>query len=336
MNTDPLGHKLLQERIEESIELAAEMLDYVLFNKTAAVGERFIVTGIGSSEAHGRYFEELVNRYTPAIARFVPLGNFFSEKNLGDKKNTLVLFSQGLSPNAQIALIREKEFKHSIIFTSKKLGESKRRTVINIPIENEDGLLLRVIGPLLGYISIIQFININWPKSIPQVNPKVLITALSNSDKLRVNKLTLEAFKRGVVLLTEGQLCEYGKNLAYKLQEGAFIPMPPILDYLAFSHGTFQELIVNPKLVITLRTKNKADQYLHNKAKMLFKESNALPLEISSELPAPWNVLEFEMTLNYFILKVIKKLKINQKEWPGKTKDASLYNINKPLEKLYS
>ena len=328
---DPLGHKLLEERIQACGSVIAGMLETPSSSRMPEIFKEYIVTGIGSSQAHARYFEDLINRYTSARARYVPFSAFLKDNLSFDKDSTLVVFSQGLSPNAYIALRREDEFKHTVIFTAKEVIPSKKQTVVKIPVKDEYQLLVRVIGPMVGYLSVIQFINENWPNSIPEVSKEELLLAINKADQkvrnMAISDNDLEGLKQGPIILTHEPINEYGQNLAFKLLEGPFLPMPGVVEYLDFSHGPFQQLVSSPRGVILLRSKSKTDEYLYAKLKSLLERSRAPVWEVYSSLPSPWSILEFEAVLNHFMLKVIKEFKVNQRDWPGKGEDGSLYCI---------
>ena len=116
-------------------------------------------------------------------------------------------------------------------------------------------MLLRVVGPLAGYLAAIQFVDQNWKKSIHPCNNSDLIAAIRSARKNVPENLldSLKTTQKGSILIMSAPLCEYAQNLAYKFLEGLFARTPTIIDYLSFSHGTFQQLITDPMPIIIFR-----------------------------------------------------------------------------------
>lgn len=336
---DPLGHHLFEQRLSLCPALIKQMLEHPVNVIPSTLSKNFVVTGIGSSEAHARFFAYLINRYTSSTATFSPIINFYENNFPKNHDTTLVVFSQALSPNAQLAINNRPDFDHLILFTGQidKNNEifqnlsQEKQTIIQFPVPDEKQLLIRILGPLCGYLSIIQFINHNWHNCIPECNKKDLLTAINKiPSSINYDSFFTNA-PQGLILLMGSPLCEYSQNLAYKFLEGLFISMPSIIDYLSFAHGTLQQLINKPKLIIHFKQNSLPDTTLSLKADNIIQQTSSTILNIPSHLPTPWNIFEYELTLNYLILAGMKKWNINQINWPGKTLDLDLYQINRNI-----
>lgn len=330
------GIHLFEERLSLCPVIIKKMLDNPVNIKLPILPENLIVTGIGSSKAHARFFVDLINRYTPSHASFLPLINFYKDNFANNKNTTLVVFSQALSPNAQLAMSKRNTFQHLILFTGcidssneliQKLNQEKQ-TIIHYPVPEEKKLLIRILGPLCCYLSVIQFINHNWHNPIPECNHNVLLSAIN---KKAINPdFFLTHAKQGIIFLMGSPTSEYSQNLAYKFLEGLFLTTPTITDYLSLVHGTFQQLINNPKLILNFQHAS-GDKTLSLKANTIIEQTTSKILEISSDLPPPWDIFEYEMILNHLVLAGLKKWKIDQITWPGKGLDIEIYKISKPL-----
>lgn len=344
---DILGHCLLEDRISKCPEIIQNMMETPIRAKMTERPEHFTVTGIGSSEAHGRFFTDLINRYTTSSATFLNLSNFYTvlPQTAKSKESVLVIFSQGISPNSLLAINQRSSFRNIVLFTSTTTVGSKTthaelvktlktqgHTVIQYPLENEYALLVRVIGPLTGYLAVIQFINRNWNKSIHPCSSSDIVLAIKEAHKnIPINAIdALEDMKRGSLMLMTAPLCEYAQNLAYKFLEGLFVPMPTIIDYLSFGHGVFQQLVTEPRPIIIFKENTVESQLLYNRAKPMIEVTQSKTIEFTSNLPPPWNIFEYEAILNCLILHGIKKWSIDQIVWPGKNLDQGLYNIKDP------
>ncbi len=65
---------------------------------------RVVTTGIGSSSAHARFFSWLLQKYCGLAASDVSSGVFLAAPGEEAREQALVVFSQGLSPNARLPL----------------------------------------------------------------------------------------------------------------------------------------------------------------------------------------------------------------------------------------
>ncbi|HRE81277.1 MAG TPA: creatininase, partial [Opitutaceae bacterium] len=119
-STDRLGHLLLAERLEHIPAVIEAMIGRgpAPLKPATLQAARFVVTGTGSSEAHARYLTMLLNLYTELAATYVPLSGFTIAQRDAFLGKTLIVFSQGVSPNAQIALNRRSDFSHTVLFTA--------------------------------------------------------------------------------------------------------------------------------------------------------------------------------------------------------------------------
>lgn len=331
------GERLFEERVTGCGVLLKAMFAEPYAEPILELSKDFIVTGVGSSEAHGRFMVYLINEYTRGHAVFYPLSKFFFPVKKECKTSTLVVFSQGLSPNARLALEQRERFGHTVLFTGAD-GEAldkDRQTVICFPPEEESELLIRVMGPVCGYLRVMQFVEVQWPGVLPACSGGLFFSAVEGSEgRSEPPEGFIEALERGLVIIGMPPLGEYWQNIGYKFLEGLFIKMPYFVDLLSFAHGAFQELIANPCSVIVLKgdagIEDEAFEYLEP----MLGELEGPVWEIRTRLPDPWCIIDYEMVLNYFLIKGMKALKINQRDWPGKGKDDSLYTIKEPLLKF--
>ena len=167
--TDALGHGLLRRRVASAWPMARSLLHAGPLAPWRPLQGGVVATGVGSSEAHARYLAGLLRRFAGVPAWFEPLSAFldpcFPARHGRD--HTLVVFSQGLGPNAQIALERRGEFGSVVLATSateegqRNSGRDGRAEWIArlrgegarvewFPVEDEYTILVRVIGPLCG------------------------------------------------------------------------------------------------------------------------------------------------------------------------------------------
>ena len=179
------GHRMLEERLAAAPALVRATLDAPapLVPWHPARVRRVVATGVGASAAHARLLVALLEDAGLA-ARFLPLTSFAAAPAADASRDALVVFSQGLSPNARLALAHAGRFAGALVVTAvpdasadvasvldARDGASadvapsgtlrERQRVLDelaargdgayrIPAAEEYGTLLRVCGPQVG------------------------------------------------------------------------------------------------------------------------------------------------------------------------------------------
>lgn len=341
MTTDLLGHQLLARRIAE-IPKTAHDFSGLNHPQVIDLSQPVLITGIGSSASHGRYLAQLINSRRAGAAEFRPLSSFLSDSDSSSAENSgrqLVLISQGLSPNARLALSRRQNFASCAVLTSVTEASAARApeleklrlellnervTLFNFPLENEYQLLLRVVGPFLGYLAVEAAAGASH-------NAGVDFGALATRAELTAKRVFTELWENVAApqpfqLLASYPLCEVGENLAFKVMEGLFLSAPPIWDVLHFAHGPLQQLAAVPQPVIYCKQAAE-DPRLVSSVRQALKDLKLKLIEIDCAVSGPGAMLELEQIFNYLVLQGMQRFSINQRDWPGKGLDSSLYEI---------
>jgi creatinine amidohydrolase len=346
---DPLGHALLAARLAAvPNELAAMLRRGPAPLGLASLGaRRFIVTGTGSSEAHARYLTMLLNLHTDRAAAYLPLSGFTLADRASFAGATLVVFSQGVSPNAQIALRRRHEFSHCILFTASTpaaacaAGKPERAALLQsicdeggeliaFPLADEYTTLIRFVGPMAGYLAALQFAatldgsRLHLPTAA-EILP--LLDSPPPPDLLVAMKRLPSAFSAGFNLVTAAPISDYAQNLACKFMEGVYWPCPPISDFLQFAHGPFQEMNAHPKPVVILQGGSAIESELVNRSVRMLREVGLDAFVIRVEGDPLHAIFGFEAALNALVFAVMRHLRVDQINWPGKGRDDLLYGF---------
>lgn len=335
--TASLGHTLFETRLQEIPEFLKGMLDDAREPIPCASDQAFLITGLGSSEAHARYLTHLINQYTPASAHFRSITDFHLTPFKSPRREILIVFSQGISANSQIALRQLHLFNGSILFTSsteKGLARSKKADraeflkkvshVIHFPLEEEFEILIRAIGPMAGYLACIQFINRQWPTKLPTL-PKTFWEEIFTPPALPD---AIDSYREGCLFISNSELASYGQNLQYKFVEGLFTPTPTLCDYLSFSHGPFQQLAQSPRPVVLLKSQGPQEDALAARCQEMLQSISITPWIIDSPHRTPLSIFSHEVALNAFLLQAMQAWKIDQLNWPGKGLDGPLYSLS--------
>lgn len=347
--TDRLGHELLAERLARIPGIIGEMIARgpVPLKPASLSATRFVVTGTGSSEAHARYLSMLLNLYCDRAATYVPLSGFTTAHRQAFEGKTLVVFSQGVSPNAQIAINRRSDFSHTILFSAttpeaaRQAGKKERADLlqglldeggelVEFPLAEEYTTLIRFVGPLAGYLAALQFVaqfpGCRYPMPVrEQILP--LLDATPPAD-LQTAMLSLpSAFSQGFNLVTAAPISDFAQNLACKFMEGLYWPCPPISDFLQFAHGPFQQMNAHPKPVVILQGNEPMETEMVQRSVDMLRDVGLGAYVVRVDAPPLFSIFGFEAALNRLIFPVMQRLQVNQVQWPGKGRDDLLYGF---------
>ena len=350
LESDPLGHGILADRLESIAGywrgMVANRAEFAA--RSSKPGESFVVTGIGSSEAHGRFLAWLLNRHPKSPAEFVPLAAFDDggmEGAPAGEGRTLVLFSQGLSRNVRLVLDQRHRFARMVLFTAATVegllrdGRADRAEwlrelqaegseVIRFPMENEYEILIRVVGPACGFLAARLWVgSLNGELRDADSTVRVVdaIAATDGSALTRFLTDNATAGASGFRILVPPALAQFGQNLICKCVEGVFWSPPVILDYLSFAHGPFQQLAARPAPVVLLRSEHAGQGILADRALEMCRTLNLPTAVITLNAPAGWEVLEAEVQFNQALLALVRHLCVDQRNWPGRGADGPLY-----------
>ncbi|MBU6280618.1 creatininase family protein [bacterium] len=166
-----------------------------------------VATGAGSSSAHARFLASVLGE-RGVSARVLPLTSFLDDRRpIASPDEVVVVFSQGLSPNARIALRERAEGGRCWLVTAtddrdvgapgsgSSAGEDAAATtssssverraalrelrergvaVVRTPGADEFGTLMRVVGPLVGYAAALAIADAFAPGSdFPGATPSI-------------------------------------------------------------------------------------------------------------------------------------------------------------------
>jgi len=349
--SDSRGHQLLAARLEQLPATIRRMADEppLQLDGKSHRARRFVVTGTGSSEAHARFLLHLLNRHTARAAEFRPLSAFCPTNGESASESCLVVISQGLSPNAQVAIRQRHQFAHAIVFTSSTPAGARAAgkedlarlleqlqdegvAIITSPLEEEYSTLLRFVGPMAVYLRIWQFVAALEPRALPRLPAGDLNRWLGRTapggmvDAFLANP---ESFARGFYFLAASPLCEFGQNLSYKFLEGLFWSAPVVWDFLQFAHGPFQEVTLQPRPVVILEAADEAAANLARRAQRMLAAAAVPCLTLTASLSGPQAIFEFEAMVNDLVMRLIERLAIDQRNWPSKGKDDPLYGFHR-------
>ena len=346
---DPLGHALLAKRLAQIPGMLGGMLarGAAPLKPATLAATHFIITGTGSSEAHARYLTMLLNLHTRRAAAYLPLSGFTAQYKPSFAGKTLIVFSQGVSPNAQIALRRRSEFSNTVLFTATTpataltAGKPDRAALlqaildegselVEFPLAEEYTTLIRFVGPMAGYLACLQFtaqLSCCRFKRPPAPDILRLLDTQPPADLLEAMQRTPERFASGFSIVTAAPISEFAQNLACKFMEGVFWPCPSVSDFLQFAHGPFQQTTAHPHPVVILQGDAPVEADLVGRSLTMLREVGLEAYVIHVNAPPLISIFGFETALNRLVFALINRFGTDQINWPGKGRDDQLYGF---------
>ncbi len=314
---------------------------------------RIVATGIGSSEAHARFLVSLLATELGLAARFRHAGEFLGAPPDDAESSALVVFSQGLSPNARFALAAPERWAAVVLCSSVRAEhcDAERRACLERVLaagghliafgesdtQQEYGTLVRVVGPLLGLAVALRLARAlarargaaepaSWVPALPELE-----AALARAPDLMVDALAhaaSDAASRPLMFLASGDYAERIANLPLKCLEGLLRPRPPLIDPIAFAHGSLQQVWDSELCLIALERPGATGEaeLLERIAKLLDPRRHAL-LRLRASLPSPCAAFEHELMLNRLLILRCEAEAIDPSSWPGRGADAPLYSL---------
>ncbi len=337
------GFELLAARIDAvADELARTLAPGAPGGGRMAALGAMVTTGAGGSEGPARMFAAAwQNR--GKCAEFAPLSSFANEADLAalTPDRGLVVVSQGLCPNALIALAAIERFTRTFVVTAlapdlsaaenspaRLLAEAAERgaTVISHGPVEERGLLVRVIGPAAAALALLALASETSPP--PDLPARYRFALAAAADRIAALGAVLPtsstpAAEQRVALLTAGNYSPFAHGLRWKLFEATGIADPPVWDVLQFAHGPFQQLYSRPMLLCALE--RPGDAPLFDRLAQLLVLGRHTLLRLPSALPPPWCWFEHDAAINALTLALLRARPIDLTRWPGQGADAAIY-----------
>jgi creatinine amidohydrolase len=220
------------------------------------------------------------------------------------------IVSQGMSPNARLALGRARG--RTMLVTASDIAHE---VVLRHGPRSENGMLVRVVGPVLATLAAMRFAGIAIDPALP--------------DRIRgaPPAVPQQPFDH-IVLIAAGAYAELVVGLRWKLLEALGYGDPPIYGVLQFAHGPFQQLFERRVLVVVLDRGTPAEEPLFARlSEMVVPERHVL-LRLRATLPYPSCWFEHDAQLNALMLALLERAPRDLIDWPGKGRDAGLYGLD--------
>jgi creatinine amidohydrolase len=306
-------------------------------------GASVVVTGVGASEGPARYLALLLH-LAGRRAIFAPLSAFVlsDAAALGD---ALIVFSQGLSPNARLALRRAREHTAAILVTSaipERSSDDVRACLdafaaaggqrIVLPPDDESGTLVRLVGPAVALVAAARFAHACGASAIDLAAlshaPDLAASADARADAALANLPPL-ALHRRLAFVAAGPMVDGAHGLRGKWLEGLGAPEPPLWDVLSVAHGPFHEIFDEEATFVTLEhdTPHPAERELFDRLARMLVPSRHAVLRLRAALPPPLGVIDHELLGTALLLRALHERSKDLGAALGS--DAPLYGLGR-------
>ncbi len=296
-----------------------------------------VTTGIGSSTAHAQYLAWLLRTRCGLSSWYVSSGSFTAVPHKAAAEQALIVFSQGLSPNARFPLSHSNNFGCTVLVTAAHRETGERAAALNrfreagvvvvpMPVEPEYEVLMRIVGPMVGYVMALRLAAANG--AVFNFDPDVVGAAIANAEERAASRVRSSGVlsTHPVTFVTTGGYGTLTSNLSAKVSEGLFLSQPHAVDALEFAHGTLQEASGKPRTFIALTRDVEPEAQLFSRVRATIETQHRW-LEFDATLPEPLQILEHESAMNAYVLHAIAERHIDQRDWPAKGSDHPLYGV---------
>lgn len=314
-----------------------------------AAPRRWLVTGVGASEGPARFLVHLLRRELDARARFAPLSAFLLEPD-APPADVLVVFSQGLSPNARLALERAGAYEAALLVTglepdedappgapARALADYRRRGLLvwRHPPASEEGLFLRVQGPAAATLAAYLLAErLAPPAGLHSGGPAALARALAAASSAAGEghgAPTDEPLDPTCPLAFVGAgegTAAVAHGLRWKFLEGLGSPEPPCWDALQIAHGPLQQFFPGPITLLALEPPGPAAGLFDRLASVLERPRHRL-IRLRSPVPGPLAFFAFDALCNDLLLRSLARSTRDLSEWPARGRDGALYELGR-------
>jgi hypothetical protein len=288
-----------------------------------------VITGVGASEAVGRFAGAALRHLTPLAVSEAPLSCF--AQPVEGRGRSLLILSQELSPNAHLALARAPAFNGALLVTSVDARDERLAAfvagggqVYTVPPGSERGLLVRVMGPLSTALAVLRLGGAlaGHEAALPRL-PGAMRAALEVGRALGA---TWPLQVTRAPLLATGWYARCVELLSWTWMETLFVEPPPAWDLLQLAHGPWQQLFDAQGPLLALRRPDDVPGLWSRLDEMVALGGHRLvPLEAT--LPAPLCFFEHAMLVFGLLCGVLERAPRDLRRWPGFGTDGPLYSV---------
>lgn len=329
---------VLRERMRLVPEALEEVLRQSLEKAARVITADVVTTGIGASAGPARLFAWLLAERLRVAARFVPLSAFAGEDP--PVARTLVLVSQGLSPNARLALRHATRFDKVLVLTSVQpsCGElgpllagvtARGGEVVVLPPAGEDGLLLRVIGPSAAALAAMSIVESACGSPLDRAFfhevPRAVAACSARASQAAAH-VPSDALDGPCAFVSVGIDPAALQAHRWKWLEGLRNVEPFGWDVMEIAHGPIQAA-TRPMPFVVLAGRGSEDLVL--RLLRVLSKGGHPSIVLRSELAPPLSFLEHDAQLGALLLRVLDERPRDLRAHAAAAFDEPLYGLGR-------
>lgn len=310
-------------------------------------GARVVLTGAGLAEGAARLTAAALREVAHIDARFVPLTTFPGQHL--PQADALVIFSQGLSPNAWLAMERAASYPHRLLVTSLTDGQgccperlaklADWRTsggdTLVVPPHAEGVLLLRVLGPAAsGFAGVLLAQDAARRAGLPGLDDAALfdvptrVAARVHTPAIE-DALAARLLTDPILMISCGLVEDALHGLRWKLLEGLWRPAPEVFDVLQFVHGPLQVFHPRPAvfLELTCTPGCVVEHALSARLGSMLDPARHARLALPAQGSGLLATFEHDAQLNTLLCAALATTDRDLTRWPMHGQDGALYAV---------
>lgn len=301
---------------------------------------RWLITGGGLAEGPAQALAQTLAEDAQLDARFVPQSAFVGADPRW-RDAGLIVFSQGTSPNGQLAMARAGHFAAAWLVTARAADHPEVERwlaaghgVVWHPAAPSDGSLIRIWGPAAAIVAAWQLagrlpgtpatVRAGWEAAVERAADHVRES--QRRARGLVDRLPAAVWRQPIALLTQGPWRDALQAAAWCWLEGAWRPVPPIWDVLQIAHGPMQERWREPTTWVHFqRADDPAGDALHQRIRAIFDGTAHRVVQLPV-CAGPAAVLEALAATQLLMLAALDGTpRRDLAAWPGKGRDQPIY-----------
>ena len=292
-----------------------------------------VTTGIGASEGPARMLAALLVE-SGVAARFCPLSSF--ARGAAPRGELLVLFSQGLSPNARLVLTDAEHFTQRWLVTAidpRRSDAAARAKIapflaqgfsaVTTPPSAESGTLVRIIGPTIATLMALRL------AALLLGDERLANCAREAPSAYRCPKDSAPLPDGPLAIVTIHTALEAAQQHRWKLLEALLRCDPPIYDALQFAHGPLQA--THERELTFLVLERGQGSPLRERFEHIVVPGRHRLLHLPTEHDDALSYFEHAAALDALIAATLRASPRDLFNWPAKNADGPLYGFPDPL-----
>ncbi len=325
---DARGHGLLAERLDA----LPAVLDATLAHPLAPLPDAlrraalWTVTATGASEGPARALAALLTRHTAHRAVFAPLSCFAVDAP--PSSEVLVVVSQGLSPNARLALAARDRYARCVLITASRGPEVESLSrdgvlVLSHGPDDEPRLLLRVQGPAAAMLTALRLVD------ALAVETRWFRDDTRDALARALRRCATPTFDGPLTcaLVTGPDDGDFGHAHRSVWLEGVGTCDPGTWDVLQFAHGPYQHVVDRATTLVTFERANGASRALFDRLASMLDPARHTLVRLVATLPGPLAYFEHAAMLGAVVRQAARLAARDLMDWPGRGRDGALYDL---------